>query len=253
MGVAAVTQSGHTLLAYREAERFALCSTFKWVLAAVLLARVDEGNLDLESPIHFGPSDLLEYAPVTRARVGEGAMTLDALASAMVTTSDNTAANLLLALVGGPEALTKNVRSWGDSVTRLDRIEPELNGNLPQDVRDTTTPMAMSGLLQRVFSTATLSKASRARLLRWMHESTTGVTRLRAGFPSTWEAGDKSGTGGNGAVCDVAVAHPARNETIFVSAYLSGSTASLEHLAETLRKVGVLVAEVAALGNSLAV
>ena len=73
-----------------------MCSTFKWVLAAAVLARVDRGELSLDDRVTYGSDDLLEHAPVTRARVTEGGtMTVEALAEAAVTVSDSTAANRL--------------------------------------------------------------------------------------------------------------------------------------------------------------
>ena len=70
-------------------------------------------------------------------------MTLAALCAAAIEYSDNTAANLLLQTIGGPEGLTRYARSLGDEQTRLDRLEPDLNSAVPGDERDTTTPGAM--------------------------------------------------------------------------------------------------------------
>ena len=61
------------------------------------------------------------------------------------------AANLLLPMVGGPEGLTAFMRAHGDSVTRLDRNEPALNENAPDDPRDTTTPAAMAALAYELY------------------------------------------------------------------------------------------------------
>ena len=131
-------------LAHRADERFAMCSTFKWVLAASVLAHVDRGALALDEQVPYGPADLLEYAPAAKASLDRGFMTIEALAVAAVTISDNTAANLLLAKTGGPPGLTEFMRSCGDTVTRLDRLEPDLNDNIEGDPRDTTTPRARS-------------------------------------------------------------------------------------------------------------
>src|SRR5579863_4149375 len=117
-----------------------MCSTFKWALVAAVLARIDRGEIALGERVTYGKADLLAHAPVTSEHVAEGAMTVAALAHAAVTVSDNTAANLLLAKVGGPAGLTLFFRQLGDPVTRLDRGEPALNANDPEDVEDTTSP-----------------------------------------------------------------------------------------------------------------
>jgi beta-lactamase class A len=219
------TQTGREL-AHRADERFAMCSTFKWVLAADILARVDRGELSLDDRVPISASDLLEHAPFTRAHVAEGSLTVDALARAAVVVSDNTAANLLLAKVGGPRGLTRFVRSLGDPVTRLDRNEPALNSNQPGDPRDTTSPRAMAGLMRSLLcGDVLLSTAGRDRLLGWLRACETGKERLRAGLPQDWIVGDKTGSGERGAVNDVAIATPPRRRPIIVAAYLSDGDA----------------------------
>jgi beta-lactamase class A len=170
-----------------------------------VLARVDRGELSLDGRVSYDGSQLLEYAPVTREHLSEGSLPTALLVEAAVTVSDNTAANLLLAKVGGPSGLTGYVRSLGDPVTRL---EPALNSNEPGDPRDTTTPRAMARLMRRVLCGDALSQRSRELLLDWLRASTTGHRRLRAGLPPNWLVGDKTGGGARNAVNDVAIAAP---------------------------------------------
>jgi beta-lactamase class A len=202
VGVFALDTGTGRQLAHRSDERFAMCSTFKWALAAAILARVDRAELSLDDRVPYGSSDLLEYAAATREHLAEGSMTVDALARAAVTVSDNTAANLLLAKVGGPAGLTHFVRSLSDPVTRLDRDEPALNANDPGDPRDTTSPRAMVGLMRRVLCGDALSTASRERVLGWLRACETGKDRLRAGLPPGWTVGDKTGSGGRNTIND---------------------------------------------------
>lgn len=235
VGVAALNTATGEWSGRRIQERFAMCSTFKWLLAAHML------HLDAHLPDHrnqvmrYTEADLLDYAPVTRANIANGAgeMTIEALCRAAVVMSDNTAANLLLRVAGGPETFTAFIRSTGDAITRLDRTEPELNVVPPGDARDTTTPEAMVRTLQRVLldtemiPAAVLSGSHRDRLIGWMVESPTGRERLRAGIPSTWRVGDKTGTwnGDHNATNDVAIAWPPNGAPIVIASYLSESTA----------------------------
>jgi len=242
LGVVALDTGSSRRLAYRADERFAMCSTFKLLLAAAVLARVDAGDESLDRRLAYGPSDLLEYAPFTRAHVADGSLPVASLCQASVEVSDNTAANLLLATLGGPEGLTRYARSVGDPATRLDRREPELNANAPGDPRDTTTPSAMAETVRRLLLGEALTAASRARLEGWLVASPTGARRLRAGFPPDWRAGDKTGTGDNGATNDVAIAWPPGHAPIVVAAYLSESKASLAEREAALAEVGRLAA-----------
>jgi Beta-lactamase class A len=127
LGVAAVDTGSDVRLAYRADERFAMCSTFKFVAAAAVLAAVDKGDLALDTRIPYGEADLLSYAPVTKKHVAEGRLSLEELCAAAVRVSDNTAANLILKEIGGPAGWTAYARTLGDTTSRLDRIEPDLN------------------------------------------------------------------------------------------------------------------------------
>jgi beta-lactamase class A len=229
-------------LSQREDERFALCSTFKWALAAAILARVDRGKLALDERVHYGQSDLLDHAPTTREHVADGSMTIEALAKAAITNSDNTAANLLLTKVDGPPGLTVFFRHLGDAVTRLDRTEPSLNENIRGDVRDTTSPRAMVSLMQSVLCGDVLSRGSRDRLVDWLSACETGLDRLRAGLPADWAVGDKTGTGLDGAVNDVALAIPPGRPPILIASYFSESTSALPLLNAAHAEVARIVA-----------
>jgi beta-lactamase class A len=96
-------------------------------------------------------------------------MTVGELCEATVTLSDNTAGNLILASFGGPAGLTAFFRTLGDDISRLDRIETELNTHdHPGDVRDTTTAAAMLENLRKLLLTDVLSPRSRSQLAGWL-------------------------------------------------------------------------------------
>lgn len=244
LGVFALDTKTARTIQHRPDERFALCSTFKWVLAAQVLHRVDRGDLRLDELVPFRASDLLEYAPVARARVSEGALSIEELARAAVVVSDNTAANLLLEKVGGPAGLTAFVRAVGDQVTRLDRNEPALNGNEPGDPRDTTSPRAMAHLLDSVLCKDVLSVGGRARLVDWLVACETGAGRLKAGLPPDYRLGHKTGSGGTGAhsaVNDVAIVWPPARDPILIASYLSDAVRDLPELEQVHAEVARIV------------
>src|SRR5262245_55080415 len=164
IGVAALDTGSSKRLDYRSEERFPMCSTFKFLAAAAVLKGVDDGKEKLDRFVPYEAKDILEYAPVTKAHLNEGGMTLDALCAAAIEQSDNTAGNLLLDTIGGPGGLTNFARSTGDETTRLDRKEPELNSAIPGDERDTTTPAAMCADMQRFVFGSVLSESSRHQL-----------------------------------------------------------------------------------------
>lgn len=243
LGVAVLDLEDGSRLGHRAGERFAMASTFKLALVAAVLARVDAGTEDLTRRVDYGESDLQSYAPIARAHLAEGSLTIEALCDAALRYSDNTAANLLLGTVGGPAGLTAWLRAQGDAITRLDRDEPTLNSNLPGDPRDTTTPDAMVDTLRSVLLGPVLSAAMRARLLSWLLTNTTGDSKLRAGLDPSWTVGDKTGGGGRGASNDIAIVLRPDAAPVLVAVYASGSTRPAEALAADVAQVGRLVTE----------
>lgn len=224
-----------------EASRFAMASTFKLFLAAAVLSSVDSGALSLEQSVPIRESDLVPHAPVTSKYVAQGAITVRELCAAIIEVSDNPAANLLLSLVDGPPGFTRFMRIHGDNVTRLDRYELELNTNLPGDERDTTTPRAMVASMEQVLTRRVLSESSRNLLIGWLVNSSTGLERIRAGLPGDWKVGDKTGSGSNGAINDVAIAWPTNRAPILIAIYLSGSTLPVDALNAAHAEIADLV------------
>ncbi len=229
-----------------ETSRYAMASTFKMPLAAALLWQIDRGAFGPERSLAISRQDMVHNSPAVEARLAAGgtAMTIRELCVAILTQSDNAAANVLLAGIGGPAALTNFFRtSVGDEVTRFDRTELELNSNLPGDPRDTTTPRAMVDSMLRIFTQDVLSLPARALLIDWMIASRTGLDRVRAGIPKSWQVGDKTGTGQNGSVNDLAVAYPPGRRPIFVAVFMSESKLSTIELGAAHAEIGRLVAE----------
>jgi beta-lactamase class A len=230
LGIFALNLQNKKRVAYRAGERFPMCSTFKVPLVAAVLQRVDRKEEDLAREISYGASDIEVYAPVARAHLSQGRLSIGELCRAAITLSDNTAANLLLRTIGGPVGLTAFFRAPAlhDMVSRLDRTEPTLNTALPDDRRDTTTPLQMVEDLHRFLTPNCVLTQHSAQLLElWMNECKTGNKLLRAYAPSGWAAGDKSGTGENGTRNDIAIFRSSGRHSIIASAYLTG-TASLD-------------------------
>lgn len=181
------------ILAWREHERFAHCSSFKLSLAAWVLDGARRGLWLAEERLRWTADMLLSNSPATTAALAEG-LTMAELARAVVVFSDNTAANVLLRRMGGPEEMTAWWRSIGDNVSRLDRFEPDLNRVPPGSLPDTTTPAAMMQTVEKLVLGNVLPAADRDLVISWMVETQTGLRRVRAAVPCGWVAGDKTGT-----------------------------------------------------------
>ncbi len=239
IGLAACDTATNRTLLHRGQERFLFCSTWKFLLVAALLAEVDSGRQDLSRVVHFGKSDLISHAPVTEHHLASG-LTLDELCAAALTVSDNTASNLLLAALGGIDPFNVFVRSLGDTTTTLNRNEPGLN--VPDGIKDTTSPLAMLANLRTILLGNVLQPASRRKLLDWMVACTTGLTMLRAGLPAHWVVADKTGHGDT-AVNDIAMAPPPGRKPLLVTVYTS-HPANIAAPPDLVRRIGRIVTEV---------
>ena len=234
----------------RMDEHFAMCSTFKLAMVGACLREADAGRLKLTEILPYGKSDLLSWAPVTRENLASGGLSIATLAKAAVQLSDSTAANLLVRRLGGPAGVTAKYRDMGDPTSRLDRYEPRLGMVLSADLRDTTSPHAMGSLVQRLTTGELLSMASRTLLIDWMLGTETGANRLRAGLPSGWRVGNKTGTGRDVGITnkcnDIAIIFPPDRAPVIISAYFDSGefTEKIEERHEAvLAEVGQIAAD----------
>ncbi len=218
IGVYALATENGAHVAHRSTERFAMCSTFKWMLVAAIGARVDRGFIEFDDSIA-------------------------AQCDAVIIDSDNVAANALLKRAGGPSAFTQWLHTIGDDTTHLDRDEPALNDNAPGDPRDTTTPEAMVSTMKSLLFGDVLAEKWRTLIIDAMKKCRTGTRRLRAGFPKGWAVGDKTGTGGRGAVNDVAFARHGGDAPILIACFATEVKADLDAVELAQTRIARIVRE----------
>ncbi len=244
LGVAVIDTGSGKRIEHRAGERFAMCSTFKFLAAAYILARVDRKEESLDRQVVFSKEDIVTWSPVTEKRIGGEGMTMAEICEAAITQSDNTAGNLQLASFGGPAGLTAFARALGDNQSRLDRWEIELNEAKTGDPRDTTTPAAMLENMHKILLGNALSRPSRDQLIAWLVANKTGGKRFRSVLPEDWRIGDKTGTGANGAMNDIATIWPPGRKPILVAGYYTESHASDDQRNGVLAEVGRIAAAI---------
>jgi beta-lactamase class A len=242
LGVAALDTSTGNRLAHRAGERFPMCSTFKLLVVGAILHNVDQGAERLDRFIDYGKADLLPHSPALLAHLSAGGLTVKQMCEAAIEYGDNTAANFLLASVGGPAGATNYARLLGDEVTRIDRNEPTANTCIPGDPRDTTTPLAMLTDLRALTEGGVLSEPSQELIVACLEECQTAQRRIPAGLPNGWSSADKTGSGDHATANDIALISAPNRPSIFVAAYYTGSTATEDEQDAVLADVGRIVA-----------
>ncbi|WP_311240543.1 MULTISPECIES: class A beta-lactamase [unclassified Xanthomonas] len=243
LGIGLLDSATGKRIGQREDGRFPMCSTFKFVLAAAVLQRVDKGELTLAQRVKIRASDMLSHAPVTERHVG-GSLSVGELCRATMIYSDNPAANLLFPLIGEPAGLTAFLRGIGDAHTRSDRHEPEMNRYAEGDPRDTTTPAAMAATLRTLLLGDALQPASRKQLTDWMIDNRTGDDCLRAGLTRDWKIGDKTGSNGTDTRNDIAILWPPKGRApLLLTTYLNAAKVDDAGRDAALKAVAAAVAD----------
>ncbi|MGI9280766.1 MAG: class A beta-lactamase [Endozoicomonas sp.] len=225
---------------YKGNQRFPLMSTFKTLACAKLMNDADNNKLSLNSATTVTKEMLVTYSPVTAKQVGKN-ISLEKACEATMLTSDNTAANIVLEHIGGPSELTNFLRSTGDSVSRLDRIETKLNEGKPGDLRDTTTPEAIVQTLNQLVFGNVLSEPSKNQLKQWMIENQVADGLLRSVLPDGWSIADRTGAGGYGSRGIAAIVWPEYKPPFIVSIYITETDSSFDARNSAIAEIGELI------------
>lgn len=219
IGISAIDTETHQIIEYQSQKRFPFCSTYKVMSVAAILKTSMQDNSLLKRKIHYQQKDLITYSPITKKHLTDG-MSVAELCKATITTSDNTAINLLIHILGGPTQVTAFARTIGDNQFNLTRWEPYLNSAIPGDKRDTTTPKAMRISLQNLVLGSVLNKKLRELLRDWLIHNKTGNHRIRAGVPN-WIVADKTGTGDYGTTNDIGIIYLPHCKPIILSIFFT--------------------------------
>ncbi|MGR6833859.1 class A beta-lactamase [Aliivibrio wodanis] len=237
IGVSVLDTTTNTMWSYKGDQRFPMMSTFKTLLCAQMLYNSNNGLLDKEALTRVTQKSIVPWSPITEKFIGETISTESACEATMLM-SDNTAANIVLAQTGTPTSLTLFLRLIGDDITRLDRIEPELNEAQKGDIRDTTTPNAMTNTLNELLFGETLIPKHENTLKTWMVNNKVSDPLLRSILPSGWSIADRSGAGGFGSRGITAVLWNEKRAPIIISIYLTQTNLDMASRNQIIVEVG---------------
>jgi beta-lactamase class A len=276
-------QTGQTVF-LQDGKRFPMQSVFKLPLAVAVLRLVDTGRLSLDHQITIAAKDLsVPYSSINEGFSGKPrSYSVRRLLVLSTGGSDNTAADTLVALVGGPAKATQILKSLGVQGIRIDRYERELQmeycglgpfrpewareevlgpaiDRVPKaraqaalraylaDPRDTATLAGTVNFLENLQAGKLLSKASTQFLLEVMAKSPTGQNRLIAGVPAGAKVAHKTGTGRTihgvvGAVNDIGILTLPKGQRVVVAVFVKGSPGPTRRIEKGIANVAKVVA-----------
>ena len=230
IGVAALDLTTGRSVGLMADQPFPMASTSKVAIVAAFLAGVDQGRWRLTDryPLMLPVPSAKFSSAVAPVRPGAELTALDLIERA-ITRSDNHATDALLAVVGGPAAVTRWVHdATGITDYRLDhdiatmvRDDGAVNPATTVDRRDSITPNGMVRMLAGLYQGQWLSPSSRNVLLGAMGRCITGTSRMKALLPQGAAIGHKTGTLFNTA-SDVGFIQSADGHTLAVAFYVTG-------------------------------
>jgi beta-lactamase class A len=240
IGVAVLDTQNKQTWAYNGDAHFPMMSTFKTLACAKMLSKSANGNLDTSTSSLIKAEELIPWSPVTKTFVNN-TITVAKACEATMLTSDNTAANIVLQHIGGPQGVTAFLREIGDEVSQLDRIEPELNEAKVGDLRDTTTPTAIVTTLNKLLLGDVLSDIDKNQLKTWMQNNKVSDSLLRSILPQGWFIADRSGAGGNGSRGITAMLWSSERQPLIISIYLTETELEMAVRNEIIVEIGKLI------------
>ncbi len=229
-------------------------AVFNPPLAALVLSRIDQGEFTADRSVVLTRADLRTgWSPLARAFRGDRmSFTVADLLTRAVSASDNTAADALQALAGGPEALTTFLRAHGIEGMRVDldhrglaRLAEGEGPAVPgesrparqrrgfeeflRDPRNTSTPGAAVSFLDKLRRGELLQPDSTRELVLLMEDERT-PRRLLAGVPESVRLAHKTGTsrvfdGVSGGFNDIGILAWPDGRSVIVAAFLTESPA----------------------------
>ena len=231
IGVALIHLESGATADIRGHERFPMASVVKLPVAIEVLTQVAERRLTLDRTVWLAPSDIRPCCSLERRHPNGGvSRTVRELLELAIIESDNTAADALLELVGGPDAVERRMRTLRLHDISIDRSEGQLlldmagvtNAPAPHewtvemqrrlvaevdreslnaartrylaDERDTATPYATAELLGRLKLGDLLPRAQTDLLIGLMELTKTGMQRLKGRLPPDTAVAHKTGT-----------------------------------------------------------
>jgi beta-lactamase class A len=205
VGLSLVHIESGKMIAINGSSQLPLYSVFKLPLAIVVLKDVEENRLRLDQKIHVTPAEIVQGTPANTALWQRPIdVTIERLIELSIARSDNTSADKLLQVVGGPGKVTERMRSLG-----FQNID--IHSTVAEYVKTRQNPNVGSAdnlvkLLVQLHEGKILRDSHQKLLIGFMEQANTGSHRLRGDLPTGTLVADKTGSGENDVVTKVAKA-----------------------------------------------
>ena len=249
LGASALHIETGDLISFNGNKKFPMQSVYKFPIAMVMLHKVDEGEFSLEDTIKVDQS---EYIPIAghspiRDKYPDGvSLTLRDIIEFNISSSDGTACDVLLRLLGGPTSVQKRIRDLGVKEIAIATTEIVQVANDTIQYQNWATPNGMNQLLQVFHQGGYLSASSQSLLMEYMLVSNKWFDRrIKRLLPPGTEVAHKTGTartyhGLTRATNDAGIITLPDGKHLAVSVFIADSYDSQENREMTIAKVAKL-------------
>lgn len=168
-------------------ETFATASIIKLPVLAQLFRSIEKGQLSLDEKMPLTEYYRTEGSGSLQFKAANSQYTLDTLARLMITESDNSATNMIMARLGSMTDVNSGIRQWGLKHTYVQTWLPDLTGTNHSTARD------MGTILYNIDNPEFLSTTSREKIFDYMghvHNNRLIAAGLPAGAEFLHKTGD---------------------------------------------------------------
>lgn len=200
VGVAIMDKNGNDTISINGNKHLPMQSVFKFHIGLCMLSEIDKGNFSLDQKIKIAKKDLLPglYSPI-RDKYPKGAtLTIAEILTYTVSQSDNVGCDVLLKLLGGPQAIEDYFTKNGFTDIAIKINEETMQNNWDLQFLNWTTAKSANRILKAFFdnSNQLLSQKSYDFIWQVMRETITGTNRLKGQLPAGTVVAHKTGTSG---------------------------------------------------------
>lgn len=239
VGVSIVGNNGKDNIFINGDQHFPMQSVFKFHIALAMLGEIDRGKFSFNQKIKIEQKDLLPnlYSPIREKYPNGASLTISEILEYTVSASDNVGCEVLLRLIGGPQAVEKYFIKNKFKDVSIKINEEVMQNNWDLQFQNWTTPKAANKVLSSFYynDKKLLSKKSYDFVWKVMRETETGQNRLKGQLPKgtivahkTGSSGTNKTTGITAAVNDIGIVFLPDGQHFFISVFVTNSKEDAE-------------------------
>jgi beta-lactamase class A/beta-lactamase class A VEB len=238
VGVSIIGNDGKDTVSINNDKHYPMQSVFKFHIALAVLSQIDKGRFTLDQQIEIPKKDLLPdlYSPLREDHPEGATLPISKILEYTVSSSDNVGCEVLLRLIGGPEAVEEYFINNSIKDVSIKVNEEEQQANWDLQFLNWTTPIAANETLEKFYYNREeqLSKESYDFIWKIMRETETGAGRLKGQLPEETIVAHKTGTSGankegqTAAVNDIGIVFLPDGKYFFISVFVTNSKENAE-------------------------